>query len=195
MVRTVARMGVLDFLNQYANLLLVLVTFAYMLANWRLVRETRRLHEIHTEPAVGVFLSLIEPWQPIFQALIRNFGNGPAKNVRWQITADMADLQQRNAQIAPLLAFPGLPYLAPSQELRFNLGTTFSLLSDSAPKPAKSIHVKIFCESVQGKRLESDSVLDFEPFRDTALGAPPPTERIAKTLEDLARTLRNKPSE
>lgn len=167
-------------------------TAVYAVFTGLLVRETRRLHEVQGEPVVGVFLSQREAWEPLFQFVVRNFGYGSAKNVRWQVTGDMEDLRQRKVEIDAILAVRTLPYLPPGQDIRFNLGTTFALLGDAAV-PAKPIHVKVLYEDRRGKPYESEFVLNAESFRDAAFGATPALEKIAKTLDEILRELRRNP--
>lgn len=167
-------------------------TIVYAVFTGFLVRETRRLHEIQSEPVVGVFLSLRETWEPLFQFVVRNFGYGPARNVRWQVTADMENLRQRKVEIDEILAIRTLPYLPPGQDIRFNLGTTFAFLSDEA-LPLKPIRVKVSYEDRRGKPYDAEFVLDAESFRGAAFGTTPALEKIAKTLDEVLRELRHKP--
>lgn len=191
--------SVIDFLRQNEQIVVALftvviaiATIAYAALTWFLVRETRRLREAQVEPLVGVFLRTSEPWSISLDFVIRNFGPGPAHDLRLEIQADVDDLRKHMARIDPILAFKEISYLAPAQEVRFFLGTAPSLLGGETGPPAKPVRVTASYKTPKGKDLAGTFVLDVASLLETALAQRPADERIAEVLSEIARAIRSK---
>lgn len=70
-------------INQYSNLLLVVITAFYVVLTWRMVKEMRKARESEIEPYV---VSSLNPYGPAYaQIRIDNIGRGPALNVKVRI--------------------------------------------------------------------------------------------------------------
>lgn len=72
-------LSILDLLNKYANLILILITAAYVLLTWGMVQEMKRAREGENTPQL---VATLIPFGRMYVKLrIYNTGHGPAINV------------------------------------------------------------------------------------------------------------------
>ena len=65
-----------------------ITTLVYMLITGWLALETRKMRQAQTEPRVSVRVEEDQSGFPGFELVIKNEGNGPAKEVRFEFTGD-----------------------------------------------------------------------------------------------------------
>ena len=106
--------------------LVALSTLVYAFLTWRLVAETRRMREVQTEPRVSVLVELNDQHgHGGMDLVIRNEGQGPAQNVRFEFQGDPTYFDtDRPIDQLPVIK-NGLPYLGPNQTFRFLMGWLF----------------------------------------------------------------------
>lgn len=81
---------ILDGLQDYSNLLLVVVTVIYVVLTYWLVRETRRAREAEVEPElVASLIPIGGNW--LVKLRINNVGNGPALGIKAKFRLEPAN--------------------------------------------------------------------------------------------------------
>ena len=168
-------------------------TAAYALLTWRLVSETRRLREVQTEPKVSVRLELSERvGHGGLELVIRNEGQGPARNIRFNFQGDPTYLighgQQRPIDQIPIIK-NGLPDLGPGQSFRFLLGWLFGEAFDRANREPWTIPVDY--KNLGNKSKRATYLLDFSQFSGLIAGSGAPLVRIEKHLESIQKEFRH----
>jgi len=105
-------------LNRLQGLLIVLFTAVLVIYNRSLTRETTLLRKRETEPKLEVYLIPYEGSSVFINMVVRNVGGGAARDIRWQIHADEADLDAHEIKLHKMALFKVLHYL-PSGKNRF----------------------------------------------------------------------------
>ena len=106
-----------------------------------------------------------------YELVIRNVGQGPAKEVKFEFTGDPSYFRNsfvRNAppQLNELPAIKdGLDYMEAGYTLRFTLGTVTTEEFQRAAQKPWTITVRY--KNLVGKSVESTYVLDFSQFQGT----------------------------
>ena len=167
-------------------------TLVYALLTWRLVCETRKLREAQTEPRVSVRLALNDRiGHGMFEFVIRNEGQGPAQDIRFEFEGDPKYFVNNGLGI-PIdevsTIKQGLRYLGPNQEFSFILGILLGNDFDHAIQNPWMFHVRY--NSVTGKSRMDTYVLDFSQFSGLILVGDPPLRKIEKHLKSLQDSLK-----
>ena len=166
-------------------------TAAYAVLTRRLVSETRRLRMVQTEPKVSVRLELAESvGHGGMELVIRNEGQGPAQNIRFNFQGDptyfIGHGQQQPIDQIPVIQ-NGLPYLGPGQSFRFLLGWLFGDDFDRANREPWILQVDY--ENLASKSKKDTYLLDFSQFAGLIVGSGAPLVRIEKHLESIQKDL------
>lgn len=77
-------MELLNQINSYSSLILVIATIIYVVFTYKLSKETTKLREVETSP----FISLnLEPFHnsPTLKLVVKNIGKAPAYNIGFSI--------------------------------------------------------------------------------------------------------------
>jgi hypothetical protein len=164
-------------------------TWRYAALTGRLVRETTRMRRAGTEPSLAVYLMPQEQWVNLIDVVVKNFGAGPAYDIKWRIEAGDEESKNRYARLYDLALFHGLSYLPPGEQFRSYIGSGVDLLKEPLAKPLK---IAATYKNAEGEFQEKSFVLDIEQYRNLSQSTPPEYE-IASTLkrlqEDVSRAL------
>ena len=146
----------------------VSTVFYTIITGW-LTWETRKMRQAQTEPRVSIQVEPDRDGLPGYVLVIRNEGQGPAKNVRFEFTGDPSYFRNSFAGNAPptvdqLPAIKdGLDYMEAGCTLRFTLGTVSPQEFDRAAQDPWRFVVKY--KNLAGKTRKSSYVVDFSQFR------------------------------
>ena len=165
-------------------------TVVYAVLTWRLVSETRRMRQMQTEPRISVRPELSEHFgHGGIELVIRNEGQGPAQNIRFQFQGDPTYFdKERPVDQIPVIK-NGLPYLGPNQTFRFLLGW---LLGESFTHAMQKPWVfAVLYENQEGKPKKDTYVVDFSQFSQLIVGGGPPLTKIEGHLGKLQKDVRN----
>jgi len=165
-------------------------TLVYAILTWRLVTETKRMREVQTEPKVSVRAELNdEHGHGGIDLVIRNGGQGLARNVRFKFQGDPSySDKERPADQLPVIK-NGLPYLGPNQTFRFLMGWLFGERFTRATQAPWTFVMRY--ENQSGKSKEETYVVDFSQFAQLIVGGGAPIYQIAKHLEALQKDVHN----
>ena len=167
-------------------------TVVYAVLTWKLVSETRRMREVQTEPRVSVRVEASQGGHQGYELVIRNDGQGPAKNVRFKFKGDPSYF--RNSWIGrsppsvdqlPAIK-DGLDNLEPGQTFRFPLGSTSEEEFSRATQAPWVFHVKY--QSLFGKCKLDTFPVDFSQFQGTFFERTPLKE-ISEHLDSIQKDL------
>lgn len=170
-----------------------LSTAVYAILTFQLVSETRRMREAQTEPRVSVRVEMHQAGDFSYELVIRNEGQGVARNVRFDFHGDPTYFHREFQHMFPTVdKWPvikdGMEYLEPGETLRFPIGTVSVEGFRSATQAPWTLAVK--CESLHGKQYEASFTLDFSRFRGMVF-EPNRLREIAGHLEAISRDISN----
>jgi len=160
-------------------------TVIYAGLTWSLVRETRRMREVQTEPKISVFIEFNERTGYGMDMVIRNDGQGSANNIKFKFQGDPTYFDKdRPIDQLPIIK-KGLTYQAPNQTFRIFLGFLLGDAYDSAIQNPWSIDVVY--ESHSKQSYQDSYTIDFSLFSGLMLEGASPIYKIEKHLDALQR--------
>ena len=186
--------AVLDELQRYSSLILVIITGVYAFLTWRMVREMRRAREAEAEP--HLVTALVLPYGPGETKLrVENAGRGPALKIMARISLEPPGKTQAYEWCHPVLVSEAhKDLLLPGDELN--------------PKKLVAAHERVVVELqwsnvFEGRRsdtIEIDLKQHLEGWAKARVlrdpdDAPTQLNRIHKQLKSIADYLRHQESE
>ena len=117
-------------LNFYLTSILVVITCWYAYSTYRLVKENEKFRKELKKPFIVLDIDNSNP--PFYYCVIKNLGNGPAKNVKFKIDPDIPYGKESNIKLSDIPLFKNLQFIPPNKEIRFFLG---SALQEIKGKP------------------------------------------------------------
>ncbi len=167
----------LDLLNKYSSLFLVIATLIYVVFTVKLAKETRKLREVETSPLIGVIANAIGP--TVFKLTIKNIGKAPAYNLSFLLDDKYFKFFRYgfNHQIS---------YFAPEQEFSI-LTSGYKELKESE---YENIPIKIKYFSKDGLEILDTYVMEWQ-YLDKVLLEEDTLHTIKKELEHITKELKN----
>lgn len=189
-------MSWIEEINKNAGLIGLLfslvVTVATVVTAWlnaRLVNETRRMREAQTEPAMQVTYRIRENYLSFPDVVVKNIGMGPARDIRFEISADMPSGDANDAvdSLNKLACFSnGLAYLGPGQE--FSSFWT-SMYENHASKIQTKVWITCRYRSMSGSKFEDRCLLDLSELKGISRIGTPPLQHIEKHLSAIQKEM------
>jgi hypothetical protein len=184
----------LGFLNNNAGVLstifsgiVMFATVVYAILTASLVKETRHMRELQTEPRIEVTASPREEFVNIITLHIKNIGLGPAYNLRFRLKGEsQTDGENELIQDFSKTQFliTGLQYLGPGQELR----TGFTQMSKNYSSKIKAhLIVEVAYIGSTGKSYKDKIPVYFEEFEGYGALGTPNLYAIARSLEKIEK--------
>ncbi len=166
-------------------------TVVYAILTWRLVKETRLLREVQTEPAIEIFLKPLEIALHFVRLHIKNVGLGPAFEIKFSITAteggDSAKGLIRDFTKTKFLTH-GLKYLGSGQE---RISGYTQMTEDYEGKIASNLVIEISYKSALGKKYHESLTVDMSEHEGTYQLGTPHLYSIAESLKKIEKTTRD----
>ncbi len=179
----------IKFLNENAGAFSVLFTFVvmgatvvYAVLTWFLVRETKKLRKVETDPNISIYLEPQEQWISLMDLVIQNNGRGAAYDVRFEISPDFECREGEHLSSNPFMQH--VRYLAPGQKLKLFLASAVEVLPRAT---GKAFTMTASYRSATGQAFKEEFNLDFEHFRGMVTVAKSPLYKIADLLEKIQR--------
>lgn len=176
----------MEILNQYANLILAVITTVYVVLTWHMVSELRRAREAQSEAQPIASLIPIAP--KYAQLRIQNAGQGPALDVEADMTLSWAEQSEKQSWRQSALM--------PTAYADFKLPTGVVDLDKLAEMKAK-LSVDLSWSDVFRRRHTFQYRFDLLEQRDGWFAArwlvPPedPTVQLGKIQEQLSKIASN----
>lgn len=186
----------LEFLNTNSGALTVvftavvtIATAVYAALTWVLVKETRMMREVQTEPKLQVTVSAFDFAVHIVRLHIRNIGLGPALNVafRPKVISGGASAEKLLAEFTDDSFFSvGLNHFGPGQE---RVSRYTQLNQDHDGKMASVLGIDVTYYSATGKVYLDTLVVDMSELKGEYQLGTPHTYAIAQSLEKLQKDI------
>jgi len=186
----------IDFLNQNAGALstvfsgiVMLATVVYAILTASLVKETRHMREVQTEPRIEVTACPSPEFVSIITLRVKNIGLGPAYDVRFKLRGE-SDSSGENELIQDfsksLFLQRGLRYLGPGQELR----SRYTQMRKGYEEKIKArLVIEASYKSAAGKSYEATIPVYFEEFEGYGTVGTPHLYAISKAMEKIEKNL------
>lgn len=182
----------LNFLNANAGGLsalfsgiVMIATIVYAVLTASLVKETRHMRELQTEPKIEVMASPREEFVNIITLRVKNIGLGSAYNITFELSGESSsegEAKLINDFSKSQFLTKGLKYLGPQQELQS--GFT-QMTEDYEAKINSRLIIKVSYENSTGKSYIQNITIYFEEFRGYGTLGKPHLYSIAQSLEKI----------
>ncbi len=186
----------LAFLNKNSGALTVLFTGVVTVATavyagltWMLVKETRLMRQVHTEPKLEIAARSLDIAIHIVRLHVRNIGLGPAMNVTFskQVRAGGDTARKLLEEFTATNFFRvGLKYLGPGEE---RVSHYTQMTEDFEGKIASVLELAVTYESVTGKKYTATLTVDMSEHKGTYQLGTPPMHAISESLEKLQKDI------
>lgn len=186
----------INFLNQNAGALstvfagiVMLATVVYAVLTAYLVKETRQMREVQTEPRIEVTACPSPEFVSIITLQVRNIGLGPAYDVCFKLrgasgSAGENELIQDFSKSQFLQK--GLRYLGPGQELR----SRYTQMTQNYEGKIKArLVIDASYRSSAGKSFSHAIPVYFEEFEGYGTVGTPHLYAIAKAMEKIEKNI------
>lgn len=186
----------LEFLNKNSGALTVLftavvtiATAVYAALTWVLVKETRMMREVQTEPKLQVTVSSFDFAIHIVRLHIRNVGLGPALNVTFKpkILSGGPSAEKLLAEFTDVNFFSvGLKHFGPGQE---RVSAYTQLTEDHDGKMSSVLALEVTYLSATGKQYSDVLVVDMSELKGGYQLGKPHAYAIAQSLEKIQKDI------
>lgn len=187
---------IISFLNTNSGGLSVLfsgivmiATIVYAVLTASLVKETRHMRELQTEPKIEVIASPREEFVNIITLRIKNIGLGSAYNITFELSGESnseGEAKLINDFSKSQFLTKGLKYLGPQQELQS--GFT-QMTEDCEAKINSRLIIKVSYENSTGKSYKQNITIYFEEFRGYGTLGKPHLYSMAQSLEKIENNI------
>lgn len=184
--------AIVQFLNTNAGVINLLfggivavATVVYAVLTSRLVRETRRLREVQTEPHIELSFRSRDEIMSLIDIVVVNIGSGPAYDVKvtFSASSDSEGAKELLKQLGALNALSqGIAYLAPRQEMASYWS---DLRQHFDEKLSTIITAMSTCKSATGAVYTRHHTLDLSELKGIVRIGTPPLLKISRDLEKL----------
>lgn len=185
--------NLLDFLNQNSGSLslifsgvVTIATVTYVILTRSLVKETKKLRKVATEPLISIYIEPEERWINLIDLVIKNIGGGPAYNISFRIEPDFLIDKDRNKYLSSLSFMQHLEYLSAGQCLRFFLASAVDVLNR---ENGKSFKITVSYEGKDKAKYEEEFIINFEKFKGLERIGEPPLHQIAKAIDKISKDI------
>lgn len=185
-----------DFLNSNTGALTVIfsavvtiATAVYAALTWVLVKETRMMREVQTEPKLEVTVNSFDFAIHIVRLHIRNIGLGPALDVAFnpRVLSGGISAEKLLAEFTDVNFFSvGLKHFGPGQE---RVSGYTQLNEDHDGKIDSIISIDVTYRSATGKRYSDSLVVDMSELKGGYQFGKPHAYAIAQSLEKIEKDL------
>lgn len=184
----------LNFLNQNSGAFSVVfsgvvafATVAYVVLTTLLVRETRAVRRAGAEPHVSVYAEPSERTSAFFDLVIANVGSGSAYDLRFSLEEEWTILPNEELSQIGLIK-DGIGYLAPGQRFRFIVAHGSGLFKEGVQSWFR-LHVGY--RDVFGRHRDETFPIDFRPYRGMTSVGEDPEQKLAKAVDEIAKSARS----
>jgi len=167
------------------SFIVAIATVVYAVLTRQLVKETRDMRKLQTEPKISV---VIQPEENAFSLLdmtIENIGMGPAKDIRLAVNPDIKSITGQERSEMDLIK-NGIPYLAPRQKIKFVFANNSCNLSELSTTP---YHIVVDYKDCIGTPYHETIVIDLSVYAGMVERDRSPLCIIAKEMEKIHQDL------
>lgn len=176
-----------DWINLAFSGVVAISTVVYARLTSSLVDETKRMRRAQTEPALAVYVTPHVRHINLIELVIKNIGLGPAKEITWDLRADMAQLEKRKMKFHQMAIFKAIHFFPPGEEIRFLFGSANDLLGENSSDPLPAFHIIAKYKTASGEARSDDFLIDVSVFLGLSRLGAPPEYKIAESLERIEK--------
>ena len=165
-------------------------TVFYAVLTWKLVRETRSLREVQTEPKLHVILGNHDSPFNLVRLRIENIGLGPARDLQLNLVVESGGREAEKMLeefTEPNFFKTGFRHFGPGQSV-FS-GFTNMTEGDFDAKLGASFLLSFRYESATGKEYKEEFVLNMIELKGSYQLGEPSQRLIAKSLDGIDKNL------
>lgn len=185
----------LEFINNFTMIVLVAVTALYAvftqeqaMATNKMVEEIKLQRKGQIMPQVMVYLD--NPVSILFELVVKNVGQGAAKDITLKITPPLFD--HMNRDISGLSLFKnGISFLPPGAELRQVVDTSEKFFKGDGKFPL-DYEITISYSDVEGNILSQNIPINIEVYRNLKTRRESDVEKLAEQVKSLVQVLNKK---
>lgn len=177
----------LDIIYIVAYIILVGLTFWYSISTYKIVKVNEKIIRENRKPYIVVDIDFLKI--PFLDFIIKNIGNGPAYNIRFNIEPDII-YYKSEYKLSELPIFQEIKYMPPNKEYRFFAGNSRDLIEDKQFIDYKfiiEVEYKDIFNEVNKNRYE----IDLSKYKNLIFRTKYDISDIYKLLEDFNRYIRD----
>jgi hypothetical protein len=169
-------------------------TVTYAILTYVLVKETRKMREIQTEPRIQIVLETFESNVNSIKLNIKNIGQGPAMNIIFKPSVINGNGEGENIikRFTTVSAFSsGLKYLGPSQSFDTNY---YNVITGGIKKEILFgivLNIEVKYRSITKKKYTENIIINFNELEGSYSLGKPNLFSIAQSLEKIENILYN----
>jgi len=167
----------IQWLNTNQGFVMVILTAFYVIFTGWIIWEMRKDRKERSQPNVIVdFFPKRISGAYVIDLVIKNIGNGVAKNISISFDQKITDVHER--ELNKLGFIKNLSFLSPGRELSHFVDISFKYFEKGKPS---SVTGKATYENIHGKKFTSIIACDLQAFKNLVLHPP------RKDIEDLIK--------
>ncbi len=167
------------------TLVLAVITGIYAFLTWRMVKETKRMREIQSEPNISIYFKSKEEYIGLIDLIIKNIGQGPAFNIKFTVNPDFKYTDQKN--ISELNLFKnGVHHLAPGQQIVIFLNSLVVMIDK---KLCMNFDVTVNYVNSARKKFQNTYNIDLSEIVGLRRVGEPPLKKISDQLEKMKEAM------
>ena len=159
-------------------------TSVYAVLTWSLVKETKKMREIQTNPLIGIGVQTREEWINFIDMKIENVGHAPAYNIKFKVISDFEYAKGQKLSELNLIKH-GLDYLGPNQKIQFFLT---SFLEDAENKKIP-FEIEVSYENSFHETKKRLFKIDLTQLIGLLQLGEPPLYKMSKSIEKLSQNI------
>lgn len=186
----------LEFLNKNSGALSVLftaivtvATAVYAALTWILVKETRMMRKVQTEPKLQISVASLDYAIQIVRLHISNIGLGPALDVKFEpkVIAGGEPAEKLLAEFTDVNFFKiGLKYFGPNQE---RVSAYTQITEDNDGKMGSVLSLDVTYRSTTGKIYQESLIVDMSELKGNYQLGKPHAYAIAQSLDGIQKDI------
>lgn len=176
-------------INLFFSFTVAISTCFYAYLTLNLVRETKRLREVQTEPLLEVFYQSYEDAMPLLEFVVKNVGQGTAYHIDFKITNEASGngVNELLDNLKKMQIFKtGMNLLCSGQEYRSYWTDVRINAEDKLKVP---IRIVSSCKSSTGLTYEKIHILDLSELEGKTKLGTHPFYKMAKSLEIIQKDI------
>lgn len=179
--------SIFECLNRNSGSVTALATIAIAILTWLLAAENRRLRKAGTEPEVVAYLMPHPDGTGAINFVIANIGQGPAKNVRFELDFEESDFERHEVLLFNDKRRVRTNILPQGEKISALFGVSYKLAgTDNKQEILKPFTVNITYDDLGGKHRTSVYKLDVSQFLGLrGLFGKPTIREIADSLKGI----------
>lgn len=165
--------------------ILAIITGVYAFLTWRMVKETKRMREIQSEPNISIYFKSKDEYISLIDLVIKNIGQGPAFKISLRVDPDFKYRDQKN--ISELNLFKkGIHHLAPGQQIEFFLNSLVGMIDK---KLCMNFDITVNYQNATGKEFQRTYNIDLSEIIGLRRVGDPPLKKISDQLEKMKEAM------